>query len=70
MSDEILKLFEGLTPKQFKEFRKRLVPALTEFRNEIIKGANKMSYNEVSDEDSNTKLVPIPQVDVMESNGE
>lgn len=36
MSDDVLRLFEGLTREQMKEFRRRVVPVLQELRREIV----------------------------------
>lgn len=35
MQGEILRLFEGLTPAQVREFRRRIVPALEQVRREV-----------------------------------
>lgn len=35
MQSEVLKLLEGLTPSQVKEFRRRIVPALENIRREV-----------------------------------
>ena len=70
MSDEILALFEGLDSEQLREFRRRLVPALTEIRNEIINGANKISHEVVFDENTNIKSRLPLQVVAMKSDGE
>lgn len=36
MSDDVLRLFEGLSPSQAKELRRRIVPALERLRREVI----------------------------------
>lgn len=42
MSDEILKLFEGLTDREIYELRKAILPALRELREAIVtKSQNK-----------------------------
>lgn len=40
MSDDILTIFEGLTPKQAKELRAQIIPTLRVLREEIMKNAN------------------------------
>jgi hypothetical protein len=36
MQSDVLKLLEGLTPSQVKEFRRRIVPTLQQIRAEIV----------------------------------
>lgn len=45
MSDDILTIFEGLTPNQAKELRAQIIPTLRVLREEIIKNANNEKGN-------------------------
>ena len=49
MSDDVLKLFEGLDEKQARKFRKNIMPTLQELRRQILneQGENKQSIEEV-----------------------
>lgn len=49
MSDDVLKLFEGLDEKQVRLFRKNIMPTLQELRRQILneQGENKQSIEEV-----------------------
>lgn len=60
MSDELLKLFEGLTPSQVETFKNRIIPALEELKADILKedkiskkGASKMKIDTESITDEN-----------------
>lgn len=45
MSDEVLKVFEGLTDKQAKELRRRIIQALSELRREVTEKQNENKQN-------------------------
>lgn len=45
MSDNVLKIFEGLTESQVKELRRRIIQALPELRREVTSAAKADTLN-------------------------
>ena len=58
--DDVLSIFEDLTPSQAKELRRRIIPALTEIRDEIINPSDDGNQKGVDEMNSdNSKLANV-----------